>query len=81
MSEPYWPLRACRTRTFLWVNPYLDDIKQYGAMNKVYETYFEFGNTPGQGNDSRKFLARRRAHCFQWDCWKGSFQAESCEAA
>ena len=33
----------------LWVNPYLDDIKQYGAMNKVYETYFEFGNTPGRG--------------------------------
>jgi reactive intermediate/imine deaminase len=33
----------------LWVNPYLNDIKQYGAMNKVYESYFEFGNTPGRG--------------------------------
>jgi reactive intermediate/imine deaminase len=36
-------------KNVLWVNPYLDDIKQYGAMNKVYETYFEFGNTPGRG--------------------------------
>ena len=36
-------------KNVVWVNPYLDDIKQYGAMNKVYETYFEFGNTPGRG--------------------------------
>jgi reactive intermediate/imine deaminase len=36
-------------KNVLWVNPYLDDIKQYGAMNKVYETHFEFGNTPGRG--------------------------------
>jgi reactive intermediate/imine deaminase len=36
-------------KNLVWVNPYLDDIKQYGAMNKVYETYFEFGNTPGRG--------------------------------
>jgi len=36
-------------KNILWVNPYLDDIKQSGAMNKVYETYFEFGNTPGRG--------------------------------
>ncbi len=36
-------------KNVLWVNPYLDDIKQSGAMNKVYETYFEFGNTPGRG--------------------------------
>lgn len=36
-------------KNLLWVNPYLDDIKQYGAMSKVYETYFEFGNTPGRG--------------------------------
>jgi len=36
-------------KNLLWVNPYLDDVKQYGAMNKVYETYFEFGNTPGRG--------------------------------
>ncbi|MCI0422389.1 MAG: hypothetical protein L0387_33955 [Acidobacteria bacterium] len=36
-------------KNLLWVNPYLDDVKQYGAMNKVYESYFEFGNTPGRG--------------------------------
>jgi len=36
-------------KNVLWVNPYLDNTKQYGAMNKVYETYFEFGNTPGRG--------------------------------
>jgi len=36
-------------KNLVWVNPYLDDIKQYGSMNKVYETYFEFGNTPGRG--------------------------------
>ena len=36
-------------KNVVWVNPYLDDIKQYGAMNKVYETYFEFGHTPGRG--------------------------------
>jgi len=36
-------------KNVIWMNPYLDDIKQYGAMNKVYETYFEFGNTPGRG--------------------------------
>ncbi len=36
-------------KNLVWVNPYLDDIKQSGAMNKVYETYFEFGNTPGRG--------------------------------
>jgi len=36
-------------RNLLWVNPYLDDVRQYGAMNKVYETYFELGNTPGRG--------------------------------
>ena len=36
-------------KNVVWVNPYLDDIKQSGAMNKVYETYFEFGNTPGRG--------------------------------
>lgn len=36
-------------KNVLWVNPYLDDIQRYGAMNKVYETYFEFGNTPGRG--------------------------------
>jgi reactive intermediate/imine deaminase len=36
-------------KNVVWVNPYLDDIKSYGAMNKVYETYFEFGNTPGRG--------------------------------
>ena len=38
-------------KNVVWVNPYLDDIKQSGAMNKVYETYFEFGNTPGRGTD------------------------------
>jgi reactive intermediate/imine deaminase len=36
-------------RNLLWVNPYLDDFKRYGEMNKVYETYYEFGNTPGRG--------------------------------
>ena len=36
-------------KNMVWVNPYLDDIKQSGTMNKVYETYFEFGNTPGRG--------------------------------
>ena len=36
-------------KNVVWVNPYLDDVKQYGAMNRVYENYFEFGNTPGRG--------------------------------
>jgi reactive intermediate/imine deaminase len=36
-------------KNLVWINPYLDDGKRYGDMNKVYETYFEFGNTPGRG--------------------------------
>jgi len=36
-------------RNLVWVNPYLDDFKQYAAMNKVYEAFFDFGNTPGRG--------------------------------
>ena len=36
-------------KNLVWMNPYLDDFKRYGEMNKVYETYFEFGNTPGRG--------------------------------
>jgi reactive intermediate/imine deaminase len=37
-------------KNLVWVNPYLDDFGRYGDMNKVYETYFEFGNTPGRGS-------------------------------
>ena len=49
MLEPYLAAAGMSHKNVVWVNPYLDDIKQYGAMNKVYETYFEFGNTPGRG--------------------------------
>lgn len=33
----------------VWVNPYMSASGQYGAMGKIYATYFEFGNTPGRG--------------------------------
>ena len=36
-------------RNLLWVNPYLDNFKQYEELNQVYASYFEFGNTPGRG--------------------------------
>jgi enamine deaminase RidA (YjgF/YER057c/UK114 family) len=34
----------------VWVNPYLSStgVKE-SVMNKIYATYFEFGNTPGRG--------------------------------
>ena len=31
----------------VWVNPYLNGAQS--VMNRVYATYFEFGNTPGRG--------------------------------
>ena len=34
----------------IWVNPYLSSTgADQGEMNKIYATYFEFGNTPGRG--------------------------------
>jgi enamine deaminase RidA (YjgF/YER057c/UK114 family) len=36
-------------KNVLWVNPYMSVGGQYGAMGKVYRTFFEFGNTPGRG--------------------------------
>jgi len=33
----------------LWVNPYMGVSGQYRAMNEVYASCFEFGNTPGRG--------------------------------
>jgi enamine deaminase RidA (YjgF/YER057c/UK114 family) len=34
----------------VWVNPYLSSSGAPGnVMNKIYATYFEFGNTPGRG--------------------------------
>jgi enamine deaminase RidA (YjgF/YER057c/UK114 family) len=34
----------------VWVNPYLSSTgADQGEMNKIYATYFEFGNTPGRG--------------------------------
>jgi enamine deaminase RidA (YjgF/YER057c/UK114 family) len=34
----------------VWVNPYLSSTDApEGVMNKIYATYFEFGNTPGRG--------------------------------
>ena len=34
----------------IWVNPYLSsDGDPEHVMNKIYATYFEFGNTPGRG--------------------------------
>ena len=34
----------------IWVNPYLSsDNEPEHVMNKIYATYFEFGNTPGRG--------------------------------
>ena len=33
-----------------WVNPYLSSTgTEAGVMNRIYATYFEFGNTPGRG--------------------------------
>jgi enamine deaminase RidA (YjgF/YER057c/UK114 family) len=44
-------LRAAQmsTKNVVWVNPYMSVGGQYDAMGKIYETYFEFGNTPGRG--------------------------------
>ena len=36
-------------KNLVWVNPYLDDFKQYEELNQAYASYFEFGNTPGRG--------------------------------
>ena len=36
-------------KNVVWVNPYLDNFKQYEEMNRVYASFFEFGNTPGRG--------------------------------
>lgn len=36
-------------KNVVWVNPYMDKFIPYEDMNKVYATYFEFGNTPGRG--------------------------------
>lgn len=36
-------------KNVVWVNPYMSVGGQYGAMGKVYRTFFEFGNTPGRG--------------------------------
>lgn len=34
----------------IWVNPYLSsEGAPHEVMNKIYATYFEFGNTPGRG--------------------------------
>jgi enamine deaminase RidA (YjgF/YER057c/UK114 family) len=34
----------------IWVNPYLSSSDApEGVMNKIYASYFEFGNTPGRG--------------------------------
>jgi enamine deaminase RidA (YjgF/YER057c/UK114 family) len=34
----------------IWVNPYLSSTDApEGVMNKIYASYFEFGNTPGRG--------------------------------
>ncbi len=37
------------TKNVLWVNPYLGVGGQYDVMGAIYQTYFEFGNTPGRG--------------------------------
>ncbi|TAM81011.1 MAG: RidA family protein [Acidobacteria bacterium] len=38
-------------KNVVWVNPYMEagSRQSYGEMNKVYATYFEFGDTPGRG--------------------------------
>ncbi len=36
-------------QNLVWVNPYMDNFKQYEEMNRVYASFFEFGNTPGRG--------------------------------
>jgi len=36
-------------KNVVWVNPYMDNFKQYEEMNQVYASFFEFGNTPGRG--------------------------------
>jgi enamine deaminase RidA (YjgF/YER057c/UK114 family) len=38
-------------KNVVWVNPYMEAgrLQSYGAMGKVYASYFEFGNTPGRG--------------------------------
>lgn len=35
-------------RHMVFVNPYVGPGVQYGELNKVYATYFEFGNTPAR---------------------------------
>ena len=36
-------------KNVVWVNPYMDNFKRYEEMNRVYASFFEFGNTPGRG--------------------------------
>lgn len=36
-------------KNVLWVNPYMSGNAEGRAMNQVYKTFFEFGNTPGRG--------------------------------
>jgi len=36
-------------KNVLWVNPYMTGNVEGRAMNQVYKTFFEFGNTPGRG--------------------------------
>jgi enamine deaminase RidA (YjgF/YER057c/UK114 family) len=50
-------------KNLIWVNPYMarnpqypDHGKQYEAMNKIYASYFDFGNTPGRGTIEVKQL-------------------------
>lgn len=39
-------------RHMVFVNPYLTSGVAYGAMNRVYASYFEFGNTPARATIS-----------------------------
>src|SRR5262249_41524560 len=41
--------RGMSHKNVVWVNPYMEDFKLYDEMNKVYDSFFEFGNTPGRG--------------------------------
>lgn len=43
-------------KNVLWVNPYMSVSGQYDVMGKVYQTFFEFGNTPGRGTIQVKGL-------------------------
>jgi enamine deaminase RidA (YjgF/YER057c/UK114 family) len=59
----------------IWVNPYLSSTDApENVMNKIYATYFEFGNTPGRGTIQVLDLptSQSQSHRFQLHCGRRS---------